>query len=596
MKNKILLLSLIFICAESLTAQRQIHYSEAVSVARNMLNYLDYENNSVSDIAEVRVRVFQETDTKIDTLLYEIELANGAEILLSGNRACKPVLAHGYTGSILETDNEELPCGVRFFVDSYIEQIEYAFKYTDTLPYNAEWEELKIFDETQVGVKGAVVVAPLLTSSWGQSSENCCMVDSCDNEAYNHHVNHIYNHVRCKVGCVAVAMGQIMNFHKYPVCVSKLGEKQFDWCNMADRLCHFDDGYNDNKEAVSWLLYQCRQSVDAECHSDASSSASMNDARDALVSEFGYDDEADYQIERFHNTNVWKGRIQYNLNQGWPVLYGGNYLWGGHAFVCDGYNNNGEYHFNFGWNGDYVDQYFTLHAIDPQGNDYSLWSDAVFYIHPSESQYYCNFAMNLESYYSKYYQNFTLPFSGQIPLALLPPAHLVTPKSLSTLISADETSDSTWRTIPDTATAEYVAHKEIILRSGFKVKRGAEFTARIAPCPNCENAQMPQMRNAICSDTMSGASPKTASKKMPTDNNVTLYPNPATQTLTLSGLNSFNGLHIYDNRGVEVRCWKVVSQTEDEIKINVVQLPIGAYIISTYKTGRKSFVGKFVKQ
>ena len=158
---------------ENIFAQRQIRYSEAVAVARNMFNYLDYDNNSVSDIATVRVFEFQESDTKIDTLLYEVGLANGAEILLSGNRACKPVLVHGYTGSILDVDDEELPCGVHFFKESYIDQIKYAFTFTDTLTYVAEWELLKVSDETQIGIKGAVVVAPLLTTKWGQGKSNC---------------------------------------------------------------------------------------------------------------------------------------------------------------------------------------------------------------------------------------------------------------------------------------------------------------------------------------------------------------------------------------------------------------------------------------
>ena len=594
MKNKILLLlTLVSICAGNLIAQRQIHFSDAVAVARNMLNYLDYDNNSISDIAEVRVHVFQESDTKIDTLLYEVELANGAEILLSGNRACRPVLAHGYVGSILETDDENLPCGVDYFLNSYIEQIEYAFTYTDTLFYVTEWEELKIFDETQIGVKGAVVVAPLLTSVWGQNKENCCFTNSCDNVVYNHYVNHIYNGTRCSAGCVPVAMGQIMNYWKYPVWTSRIGEKQFDWCNMADRLCHSDDGYNEKKEAVSWLLFQCGQFVNVDyCSDGTSSTASVADARNALVS-IGYSNEADYQQRLGHNDNTWYGRIKYNLNNGWPVLYRGRKPLSttGHAFVCDGYNNNDKFHFNFGWRGD-KDSYFALDALTPEGHNNNNSQKAVFYIHPSESQDQCNYTMNIENHYLYYYLLNSDPLI-QLPQ---PPAYLITPKTFATLISADETTDSTWRIIPETATAEYVAHKEVILRSGFKVRRGAEFSARIAPCPNCENAQMPQMRNVIFSDTMLVANSKVASNKLPTENDLTLYPNPATQILTLSGMNSLVNLQIYDNRGAEVRCWKVVSRAEDEIKINVVQLPIGTYILRATKIGGKTYVGKFVKQ
>lgn len=592
MKNKIfLLLTLISICAGNLIAQRQIHYSEAVAVARNMLNYLDYDNNSISDIAEVRVYVFQESDTKIDTLLYEVELANGAEILLSGNRACKPVLAHGYSGSIFRTD-EYLPCGMEFFLDSYIEQIEFAFTFTDTLFYLPEWEELKIFDETQIGVKGAVVVAPLLSTEWGQGINNCWD----DEDAYNYYVDETHGGAKCYAGCVAVAMGQIMNYWKCPVWTPILN-RQFDWCNMVDRLCGYNnDDYDTQKEAVSWLLFKCGKAINMDyCSGNSlSSSASISDARDALVNKFGYSSDADIQSKWLYNMNTWTGRIRNNINNGWPVLYTGeNSVSGsGHAFVCDGYNNNDEFHFNFGWNNSMIGSYFALDALNPDlGHNYSNTrrQKAVFYIYPSGNQDYCSYTLPLETaYYSYYFMHQYLPFQ------LLP--HQITPKTFSTLASCPETSDSTWRIIPDTAITEYVAHKEVILRSGFKVRRGAEFSARIAPCPNCENAQMPQMRNVIFSDTMLVANSKVASNKLPTENDLTLYPNPATQILTLSGMNSLANLQIYDNRGAEVRCWKVVSRAEDEIKINVVQLPTGTYILRATKTGGKTHVGKFVKQ
>jgi hypothetical protein len=37
----------------------------------------------------------------------------------------------------------------------------------------------------------------------------------------------------------------------------------------------------------------------------------------------------------------------------------------GHAFVCDGYDGNGLYHFNWGWGGAY-DGYFKLAILNPE--------------------------------------------------------------------------------------------------------------------------------------------------------------------------------------------------------------------------------------
>ena len=589
MKCRVLLLVvLLFAFAGNTIAQRQIHYYEALAVARNMLNYLDYDNNSISDISEVRVRVFQETDTKLDTLLYEIELDNGAEILLSGNRACKPVLVHGYTSSIFENE-DELPCGVQFFIDSYIEQIKYAFTFTDTLLYNAEWEALKVFDETQIGGKGAVVVAPLLTTKWGQSKNNC----NGENDAYNHYVTQTHEGHRCYAGCGAVAMGQIMNYWKYPVWTPAL-DREFDWCNMVDELCENNNlNYLEQRNAISWLIYKCGIAVNMiYCSDDLESTANMTDARNALVSTFGYSSNAFWARLTLFDINLWYNMLILNLNNRYPVLYRGlnSVNNGGHIFVCDGYSNDNTFHFNFGWRG-YGDASYALQAIIiGNSNNYSDMSEqsAVFNIYPSASQDYCVFSRPLEMCYYDYYSNNTSS-------SLKP--HEITPKTFSTLYSCPETSDSTWRIIPDTANAEYVAHKEIVMQSGFKVKRGAEFSARIAPCSNCVNQQMPGLRNNyLVIDTTNVSQKKNSEKRSLADNNLILYPNPATQELTISGIDEIANIHIYDNRGSEIYCWNFVGYSGRVLKINVVQLPVGTYIISAIQRNGKRFVGKFVKQ
>ncbi|MBQ6725098.1 MAG: C10 family peptidase [Bacteroidales bacterium] len=590
MRHKILLITLFFVFLGNATAQRQIHYAEAITVARNMLNYLDYDNNSISDIAEVRVFVFQETDTKIDTLLYEIELVNGAEILLSGNRVCKPVLVHGHTVSILG-DYDELPCGVQFFLDSYIEQVKYAFTYTDTLYYNAEWDDLKTFDELQIGVRGAEVIAPLLTTKWGQRKNNC----DDESEAYNHFVTQTNDGQKCSAGCVAVAMGQIMNYWKYPVWTSTL-DRQFDWCNMVDSLCMSNNtNYSEQRDAVSWLLYKCGTSVNMTYCSGGpdglSSSSYMSNARNALVSDFTYGNNAMLRSIWVINIGNWFSLLRLNLDNKLPVMYSGQNSSGdgGHAFVCDGYNNDGTFHFNLGWRGLY-DGNYSIFALNPDStHNYSALGDqqAIFNLYPSANQDYCNYSRPLESCYYDF-------FSTNSSTSLKP--HEITPKTFSTLISCPETSDTAWRFIPDTANAEYVAHDEIVLQSGFKVKRGAEFTARIAPCSNCDNQQMPEFRSNPIIDTAIDIQKMAADKRNLAENKLTLCPNPATQVLTINGIDELADMHIYDNRGSEIRCWKFVGYSDSELKISVVQLPVGTYIIRASQRNGKMLVGKFVKQ
>jgi hypothetical protein len=52
------------------------------------------------------------------------------------------------------------------------------------------------------------------------------------------------------------------------------------------------------------------------------------------------------------------------LDQSRPILYSGRHTSGGHSFVCDGYNANGQFHFNWGWGGS-QDGYFTMGSLNP---------------------------------------------------------------------------------------------------------------------------------------------------------------------------------------------------------------------------------------
>jgi hypothetical protein len=63
---------------------------------------------------------------------------------------------------------------------------------------------------------------------------------------------------------------------------------------------------------------------------------------------------------------------------GWPVYYSGFSNDGGHAFVCDGYDDNDLFHFNWGWGGS-SDGWFVIDEID-----YAGWAQAIFNYVPED--------------------------------------------------------------------------------------------------------------------------------------------------------------------------------------------------------------------
>lgn len=201
---------------------------------------------------------------------------------------------------------------------------------------------------------------------------------------------------KCYTGCVATAMAQIMNYHKYPEQgigmhgynnkhLIKIGDyigyyiykdfenTSFDWWNMKDsysfervwdeeeKQYHQEPLYSDIEgNSVAELMFACGVSVNMD-YTPKESSAALTDAAIALEDYFGYN--WTFQPRTTMSTEQWMNRIFFNIERGLPILYRGDGQ-GAHAFVIDGYDKNGNVHVNWGWGGHY-DGYFNIKALIP---------------------------------------------------------------------------------------------------------------------------------------------------------------------------------------------------------------------------------------
>ncbi|MDL2222106.1 C10 family peptidase, partial [Parabacteroides sp. OttesenSCG-928-N08] len=85
---------------------------------------------------------------------------------------------------------------------------------------------------------------------------------------------------------------------------------------------------------------------------------------------FGYDrQQIDFKSKQYYSDAKWKQMIRTEIDAQRPILYFGQSSVGGHAFVCDGYNNGDKYHINWGWGG-YGNGYYALDVLqaDDMGN------------------------------------------------------------------------------------------------------------------------------------------------------------------------------------------------------------------------------------
>lgn len=157
-------------------------------------------------------------------------------------------------------------------------------------------------------------------------------------------------------GCVGTAMAMIMKYHEYPRhgTGSYDGvsfDVTYDWDNM--RMDSYRSGYTDAEaEAVSTLIYHAAASIGTQFGYSGSSAYEVK-VPAALVNYFGYDPGVSYRKRSESRTQAeFDGLVENEIRNRRPVLYCGQDVTAGHAFVVDGYDPlSGMIHVNWGWGG-----------------------------------------------------------------------------------------------------------------------------------------------------------------------------------------------------------------------------------------------------
>lgn len=280
---------------------------------------------------------------------YYIVNTDKGYVIVAGDDRSREILAYG-EGTL--TDLNDLPEAVQYFLNIYQKQIEYLQAHPGLMPQKLN---------RNLGVS----VEPMLVTEWSQGKPYNMKTPK---KGYG-------SDPYCKVGCAAVALGQVMRFWEYPevspalpgyTCPSSgyvledLPEFTFDWANMLNYYRTNTDQYTTEQiDAVSWFLRYVGQAESMDYELDKSGAPREN-ILDALRT-FGYLDarvieKIDFQTDEVnYNDEEWGELIQSELIAGRPLIYcafdmsSDSTGIGGHAFNVDGYDaDNDLYHVNFG--------------------------------------------------------------------------------------------------------------------------------------------------------------------------------------------------------------------------------------------------------
>lgn len=172
------------------------------------------------------------------------------------------------------------------------------------------------------------------------------------------------------VGCVGTALAEILKYHQYPVnrpsSLVKEGETAtYDWSNM--RNDNYRNGYNAVEgDAVGTLVADAAIAIGTDFGMSSSSAFEVK-VPSALITMFGYDAGVSYKKGSEMDRDSWDALIVNEIDENRPVLYCGQDVSAGHAFVCDGYEMIGPtvyLHINWGWAGG-ADGFYASDALNP---------------------------------------------------------------------------------------------------------------------------------------------------------------------------------------------------------------------------------------
>ncbi len=322
---------------------------------------------------------------KNEALYYVFNVGEHAFVTVAASDRSTPILAYSTT-SRFETDR--IPDNAKAIWREYQDRIIGLNR--ETAEASSEnrllWERLTSGENIFITRSTQKAVEPLIKTTWSQSPyyNKFCPYDS------DYQTNAI-------TGCVATAMAQVIKYWEYPSkgfghCAYTHPKYGFLTVNYEETTYHYDSmpvilDYNSSEaevNAVARLMSDCGVGTAMSYSPTGSSAQVLSDginpynAEYVLTRYFGYVHNSGYY--KYKNLSSWEKDFKNDLDKGLPILMAGFYLYGdGHAFICDGYDEFGLYHFNWGWNGN-QDGYYLMDSA----NGFCSYQNAIFGLMPPQ--------------------------------------------------------------------------------------------------------------------------------------------------------------------------------------------------------------------
>ncbi len=369
MKKQLLTLFVLLLSLSALYAN-PVDLEKAKAIGQNFV-CANFNNDLKSNDLQL---VYTGVSNRDEVCFYVFNSGTTGFVIVSADDRFRPIVGYSDEGPF-ETEN--MSPELAFYLDKIIEA---------RTSRNAV-----LFDDTAEEWQSVATTGRLLSRNGGRGVDYICTTKWNQDSPYNLYAPEASGGPggRCYAGCVATAMSQVMKRWDHPLqgmgshsyyCYgygmqsANFGNTTYDWKNMPERL---GGASQEEIEAVALFMYHCGVSVDMQ-FSPSGSGANSWDVPYAIQQYFSYSNQAELRGRDEFSLFNWQNKLKEQFDLGWPVYYSGFSNSGGHAFVCDGYDDSDLFHFNWGWGGS-SDGWFVIDEID-----YAGWAQAIFNYVPSD--------------------------------------------------------------------------------------------------------------------------------------------------------------------------------------------------------------------
>ena len=304
---------------------------------------------------------------------YVFNREGGGFVVISGEDAAVPVLGYSETGSFKA---KAIRSNVKGWFDMYSREVAYLRSIGERpdSEMEAQWAASAIKSNLRrAGGKN------LNTKSWGQDAPynlRCPVVDG----------------LQSVTGCVATAVCEVMRYHEWPQTVtgtlpsykyktdkgttrtepSHRLDTTYNWSKMPnDRYSYTQE----QAQNVSKLMFDVAVMLQSNFNGVDNYGAYGTGAYSEyivpmMVHYMDYDSSAVLLYRNNYSTLRWSEILKAEIDGGRPMPYAGDDNESGHQFVVDGYDGNGNFHINWGWDGD-DNGFFTVSSFRI-GSDYDF--------------------------------------------------------------------------------------------------------------------------------------------------------------------------------------------------------------------------------